>query len=28
MTQHMGTLAADDLSGQMLTLTYSALIDK
>ena len=28
MTQHMGTLAADDLSGQMLTLAYSALIDK
>jgi CubicO group peptidase (beta-lactamase class C family) len=28
MTQHMGTPAADDLSGQMQTLVYSALIGK
>jgi CubicO group peptidase (beta-lactamase class C family) len=28
MTQHMGTPAADDLSGQMLTLVYSAFIGK
>jgi CubicO group peptidase (beta-lactamase class C family) len=28
MTQHMGTPAADDLSGQMLTLVYSALNGK
>jgi CubicO group peptidase (beta-lactamase class C family) len=28
MTQHMGTPAADDLSGQMNTLVYSALMGK